>query len=64
MKKIVKITAYSITYDAQETAKESITVGEMIERLQDFPLDAKVVYQKDSGSIYCYFEYSDSFRGL
>jgi hypothetical protein len=64
MEKIVKVTAYSITHNVQETAKESITVGEMIERLQDFPLDAKVVYQKDSDSIYCYFEYGDSFREL
>lgn len=61
--KIVKVTAYSMTYDVQTTAKESMTVGEMIERLQDFPKDAKVVYQKGSDSIYCSFEY-DSFRGL
>jgi hypothetical protein len=63
MEKIVKVTAYSMTYDEQLTAKESMTVGEMIERLQDFSQDAKVVYQKDSGSIYCFFEY-DSFREL
>lgn len=62
--KIVKVTAYPITYDIQTTAKESITVGEMIERLQDFPQDAKVVYQKGGDSIYCYFEYDDSFREL
>lgn len=63
MEKIVKVTAYSITYDAQETAKESMTVGEMIERLQDFPQDARIVYQKDNDSIYGFFDY-DSFREL
>lgn len=63
MEKIVKVTAYSITYDAQETAKESMTVGELIERLEDFPQDARVVYQKDNDSIYCYFGY-DSFKEL
>lgn len=62
--KIVKVSAYANTYNLRETAQDSMTVGEMIERLQDFPQDAKVVYQKDSGSIYCYFEYGDSFREL
>ena len=63
MEKIVKVSAYANTYNLRETAQDSMTVGEMIERLQDFPQDAKVVYQKDSGSIYCFFEY-DSFREL
>ena len=64
MEKIVKVSAYANTYNLRETAQYSITVGEMIERLQGFPLDAKVVYQKDSGSIYCFFDYCDSFREL
>lgn len=63
MEKIVKITAYANTYNLRETAQYSMTVGELIERLEHFPQDARIVYQKDNGSIYGFFDY-DSFREL
>lgn len=63
MEKIVKLTAYANTYNLQETAQYSMTVREMIERLGNFPQDARVVYKKDNGSIYCFFDY-DSFKEL
>lgn len=61
--KIVKVTAYADTYNLREAAQESMTVGEMIEILEHFPKDARAVYQKNSDSIYCSFDY-DSFREL
>ena len=41
-------------YAGAEAAKNSITVGELIRRLQDFDENAKVVFVNDNGYTYGY----------
>ena len=44
---IMKTERYS--YDARESASDSLTVGELIYRLKDFPADMPIVFSNDNG---------------
>lgn len=63
MEKIVKMNAHSYNYDIQETANESITIRELIEILEEFPQDAKIVFRDNRDSI-CNYLSNDCFREL
>lgn len=43
MERIVKLMTYLDSYDILESARASISVRELIERLEEMPLDAKIV---------------------
>lgn len=41
-------------YSAQEAAKDSITVKELIDELSNLPSDEKVIFSNDNGYTYGY----------
>lgn len=54
MSKIVQLKTNRRYYDLNEAAKDSITVRELIDLLENENLDAKIVFCNDGGYTYGY----------
>jgi len=52
MERIVKICPTRDNYDIRESAESSVSVGSLIERLENFPRDSKIVVSFDNGYIF------------
>ena len=49
MEQIVILKTSRDEYDIRESAKVSYSIEELIERLENFPKDAKIVFSNDNG---------------
>lgn len=49
---IIGIWTSRDTYSAEESARDSITIGELIRELENYDEDAKVVFVNDNGYTY------------
>ena len=52
MKPIVTLKTNRDYYDAKECAENSISVGEFMDMLSNYPSDAKIVFSNDNGYTY------------
>ena len=52
MKPIVTLKTNRDYYDAKECAENSMSVGEFMEMLSNYPSDAKIVFSNDNGYTY------------
>lgn len=52
MKPIVTLKTNRDYYDAKECAENSISVGEFMDMLSNYPTDAKIVFSNDNGYTY------------
>lgn len=52
MKPIVTLKTNRDYYDAKECAENSISVGEFMDLLSNYPSDAKIVFSNDNGYTY------------
>lgn len=52
MKPIVTLKANRDFYDAKECAENSMSVGEFMDMLSNYPSDAKIVFSNDNGYTY------------
>ena len=59
MQKIVKVICESDAYDIREVAPYSMTIEELIKRLEEMPKDAPVAFSLGGGHTYGRVKYSD-----
>jgi hypothetical protein len=52
MKPIVTLKTNRDYYDAKECAENSMSVGEFMDMLSNYPNDAKIVFSNDNGYTY------------
>lgn len=52
MKPIVTLKTNRDYYDAKECAENSMSVGEFMDMLSNYPSDAKIVFSNDNGYTY------------
>ena len=52
MKPIVTLKTSRDYYDAKECAEYSMSVGEFMDMLSNYPSDAKIVFSNDNGYTY------------
>lgn len=52
MKTIVTLKTNRDYYDAKECAENSMSVGEFMDMLSNYPSDAKIVFSNDNGYTY------------
>lgn len=60
---VVKIFTNHTYYSGADAANASMTVGELIEHLQHFPQDTKVIMSNDGGYTYGYVNRSSVDEG-
>ena len=52
MKPIVTLKTNRYSYDAKECAENSMSVGEFMNMLSNYPNDAKIIFSNDNGYTY------------
>lgn len=52
MKPIVTLKTSRDFYDAKECAENSMSIGEFMDMLSNYPSDAKIVFSNDNGYTY------------
>ena len=58
MEKIVTLLTSRDEYDIRRASGSSMTVRELIDELENYPLDSKIVFSNDRGYTYGYITYS------
>lgn len=58
MEKIVTLLTSRDEYDIRRASESSMTVRDLIDELENYPLDAKIVFSNDRGYTYGYITYS------
>ena len=52
MERIITLSTSRDEYDIRRAAERSMTVGDFISDLENYPLDARIVFSNDSGYTY------------